>query len=414
MVAAGLSPVLAGRSATRLAELADELAAAGPAGASVTWQAADVDTPATVHALVTDPSDVLVSTVGPFTALGDPAISAAIRAGAAYVDSTGEPPFIERVFTDYHRQALVRGAHLLTAFGYDYVPGNLAGALAIKQARENGTLPVRVEIGYFVKGAFAMSSGTRASSAGVMFAPSFAFHHGRVQSERAAKSTSSFFVDGRPLDGLSVGGSEHFALPRLDSALLDVGVYLGWAGSARRPPRAPGPLSTQSPRSPAPAHCSPASPRAPPQGPPERGRMPSSAAAASRLPWHERSMDPARSSPRPGWTAQRPMSSPLTFSLGLLRSSQPRGPNPPGHSAPRMPSASRRSLTAAAGSVSNRWGRNSVPFTSSAGTFFPITHRIDSSHAFRTWVLFPDAHLVRYLQAHGKVNGGPHDLQSAS
>jgi short subunit dehydrogenase-like uncharacterized protein len=231
MVAAGLSPVLAGRSATRLAELADELAAAGPAGASVTWQAADVDTPATVHALVTDPSDVLVSTVGPFTALGDPAISAAIRAGAAYVDSTGEPPFIERVFTDYHRQALVRGAHLLTAFGYDYVPGNLAGALAIKQARENGTLPVRVEIGYFVKGAFAMSSGTRASSAGVMFAPSFAFHHGRVQSERAAKSTSSFFVDGRPLDGLSVGGSEHFALPRLDSALLDVGVYLGWAGS---------------------------------------------------------------------------------------------------------------------------------------------------------------------------------------
>ena len=235
MVAAGLSPVLAGRSAERLAELADELAAAGPAGATVTWQTADVAEPATVHALVTDSSDVLVSTVGPFTALGDPAISAAIRAGAAYVDSTGEPPFIERVFTDYHRQALVRGAHLLTAFGYDYVPGNLAGALAIKQARENGTLPVRVEIGYFVKGAFAMSSGTRASSAGVMFAPSFAFHHGRVQPERAAKSTSSFYVDGRPLDGLSVGGSEHFALPHIDPNLRDVGVYLGWFGPMTKP-----------------------------------------------------------------------------------------------------------------------------------------------------------------------------------
>ena len=76
-----------------------------------------------------------------------------------------------------------------------------------------------------------MSSGTRASSAGVMFAPSFGFHHGRVEPERAAKSTTSFSIDGRSLDALSVGGSEHFTLPRLDPSLIDIGVYLGWAGS---------------------------------------------------------------------------------------------------------------------------------------------------------------------------------------
>ncbi|MFZ4487643.1 MAG: saccharopine dehydrogenase NADP-binding domain-containing protein, partial [Candidatus Nanopelagicales bacterium] len=157
MVRAGLSPVLAGRSASRLAELVDELAALGFAESAPTWQVADVSDPASVQALVTDPSDVLVSTVGPFTSLGDPAISAAIRAGAAYVDSTGEPPFIGRVFTDYHRLALGSGARLLTAFGYDYVPGNLAGALAIASARASGSTPVRVEIGYFVQGAFAMS-----------------------------------------------------------------------------------------------------------------------------------------------------------------------------------------------------------------------------------------------------------------
>ena len=231
MVRAGLSPVLAGRSASRLAELVDDLAALDFAESAPTWQVADVSDPASVQALVTDPSDVLVSTVGPFTSLGDPAISAAIRAGAAYVDSTGEPPFIERVFTDYHRLAQGSGARLLTAFGYDYVPGNLAGALAIASARASGSTPIRVEIGYFVQGAFAMSSGTRASSAGVMFAPSFAFRHGRVQPERAAKSTTSFYIDGRPFDALSVGGSEHFTLSRLDPSLIDVDVYLGWAGS---------------------------------------------------------------------------------------------------------------------------------------------------------------------------------------
>ncbi|CAB4874364.1 MAG: KR domain-containing protein [Actinobacteria bacterium] len=231
MVRAGISPVLAGRSASRLAELADDLAAVAAPGVAATCQVADVAEPATVQALVTDPSDVLVSTVGPFTALGDPAISAAIRAGAAYVDSTGEPPFIQRVFTDYHRQAVASGARLLTAFGYDYVPGNLAGALALTQARADGAVPTRVEIGYFVQGAFAMSSGTKASSAGVMFAPSFAFRHGRIAPERAAKETSSFEIDGRLLDGLTVGGSEHYTLPRVDTALTDVGVYLGWAGS---------------------------------------------------------------------------------------------------------------------------------------------------------------------------------------
>src|SRR5205807_1941846 len=45
--------------------------------------------------------DVLVSTVGPFVRWGAPAIEAAIDAGAVYIDSSGEPAFIRRVFEDY-------------------------------------------------------------------------------------------------------------------------------------------------------------------------------------------------------------------------------------------------------------------------------------------------------------------------
>ena len=235
MVRAGLAPVLAGRSEEKLSALVAELAPYAPLDAAPTWQVADVSDQQSVDALLTGPQDVLVTTVGPFTQLGAPAITAAIRAGASYVDSTGESPFIREVFEKYGAQAEVTGARLLTAFGYDFVPGNLAGALALQQARAKGAVPTRVEIGYFVGGdSFGMSSGTKASAAAIMLAPSFAFSRGRINTERTARSTSTFQVDGKALDGLSVGGSEHFALPRLDQSLQDVGVYLGWAGKATK------------------------------------------------------------------------------------------------------------------------------------------------------------------------------------
>jgi short subunit dehydrogenase-like uncharacterized protein len=37
---------------------------------------------------------VLVSTAGPFLEVGRSVVEAAVEAGAVYLDSTGEPPFI--------------------------------------------------------------------------------------------------------------------------------------------------------------------------------------------------------------------------------------------------------------------------------------------------------------------------------
>ena len=49
---------------------------------------------------------------------------------------------------------------MLTAFGYDWVPGNLAGGLALDRAGQDA---VRVDIGYFISGKAGMSGGTMAS-----------------------------------------------------------------------------------------------------------------------------------------------------------------------------------------------------------------------------------------------------------
>src|SRR5919197_314601 len=71
--------------------------------------------------------------------------------------------------------ARASGATLITAFGYDFVPGNLAAALALERAGERAA---KVSVGYFITGGGRnfkemMSGGTAASITGVMLAPHF-------------------------------------------------------------------------------------------------------------------------------------------------------------------------------------------------------------------------------------------------
>jgi short subunit dehydrogenase-like uncharacterized protein len=220
LVARGAAPVLAARSRERVEALAVQLGGLESA-------VADVARPQTIRALL-QRGDVLVSTVGPFVRWGRPALLAAVDAGAHYIDSTGEPPFIRTVFKNHDTDAQEAGVGLLTAFGYDYVPGNLAGALALREAGERA---VSVDIGYFVGGGAQPSGGTRASAAGMLAEPAYAFAGGRLVTERTARRVHSF--DGRP--AVSVGGTEQFALPRVHPGLRDARVWLGWFGPASRP-----------------------------------------------------------------------------------------------------------------------------------------------------------------------------------
>ena len=222
----GQRPVLAARSASKLAELAGEL------GGDLDVKVADVTRPETVTALV-EKGDVMVATVGPFTKWGGPAAEAALAKGAHYLDSTGEPPFIREVFERYGPRAESAGIGMLTAFGYDWVPGNLAGALAL---RAGGGAATRVDTGYFITGSGVggMSGGTKASLAGVINAPSFGWRDGAIRPERGAARYRTFRLRNKDRPGVSVGSSEHFTLPRFHPGLHEVNAYLGWFGPASR------------------------------------------------------------------------------------------------------------------------------------------------------------------------------------
>ena len=175
---------------------------------------------------------MLVSTVGPFVKWGEPAVRAAIAAKGMYIDSTGEPPFIRRVFDEFGAPAERAGAALLTAMGYDYVPGALAGALALEEA---GLDAVRVDVGYYAFGAGDQRRhaplGGRDHARGRLRVP----RRPRCAPARIAERVRSFHVKGKDREAVSIGGAEHLTLPEAYPRLLEVNVYLGWFGALARP-----------------------------------------------------------------------------------------------------------------------------------------------------------------------------------
>lgn len=222
MVARGLAPVLAGRNR-------DALKAQAKALGGLSVRVADVADPVSVRKIVKT-GDVLVSTVGPFARYGKPALDAALAGKAHYLDSTGEPAFIRQVFEDYDARVKATGKAFVSAFGYDYVPGNTAAAAALEKA---GRKAVRVDIGYFVTDGrgFDMSQGTRASLFGAILEPGIFYNDGARQPGLGGLRSRRFDLGERMASAISVPGSECIALPSSYPRLKDVNVYLGWFGA---------------------------------------------------------------------------------------------------------------------------------------------------------------------------------------
>ncbi|KUM68162.1 hypothetical protein AQI84_39045 [Streptomyces griseorubiginosus] len=247
LLARGEKPTLAGRSRTRMLTLADRFEADLPVAE------VDVTSTADLTRLV-EPGDVVVSTIGPFMRLGMAAVTAAARAGAHYFDSTGEGTFARRVLLELDAVAAVRGATLVPAFGYDYVPGNLAGALALTKAGERAR---HVEAGYFItrsghgdellyrstlRDAYTLTTpGTRQTLVAAAAEDGFAYRSprpwaaARVVDERVGKRVRTFHYGGVKRAAMTAPGTEHLGLPEVFPRLESVEVGLGWFGRWTRP-----------------------------------------------------------------------------------------------------------------------------------------------------------------------------------
>ncbi len=139
---AGCRWALAGRNPAKLAAVRDELSAVDPALGQLPLLTADAQDPASLAAVATA-SRVVVSTVGPYLRHGEPLVAACAAAGTDYLDLTGEPEFVDRMYAAYHQQALASGARLIHCCGFDSIPHDLGAFFTVGLLPDD--LPIAVQ-----------------------------------------------------------------------------------------------------------------------------------------------------------------------------------------------------------------------------------------------------------------------------
>ncbi len=86
---------------------------------------------------------VVISTVGPYLQFGEPLVAACAEAGTDYVDLTGEPEFVDRMWLAHHQTALRTGARIVHACGFDSIPHDLGAFFTVKQLPDDEPITMR-------------------------------------------------------------------------------------------------------------------------------------------------------------------------------------------------------------------------------------------------------------------------------
>src|SRR5437588_4038541 len=141
---------------------------------------------------VAESTKVVITTVGPYILYGEPVVAACAAAGTDYVDLTGEPEFVERMWLGYHEQAKQSGARLVHSCGFDSIPYDLGALFTVQQLPEGEP----IELQGFVRAGGTFSGGTQQSA---IHAMGRLRQSAQVGKERRAKETGP---DGRRVRGV--------------------------------------------------------------------------------------------------------------------------------------------------------------------------------------------------------------------
>jgi short subunit dehydrogenase-like uncharacterized protein len=156
-----------------------------------------------------DGAFAVVSTAGPFMVVGAKPVGAAIAAGAHYLDSSGEQAFARLVHEGFGESAEERGVVLLTSFGFDYVPGDLAARLAAEKLAE----PLDEIVVAYANTGITTSRGTRTTIGHVMGQPQVAWE-GRLVPSRFGKTTRRVRFPSGERSVVEWSGTEPITVPR--------------------------------------------------------------------------------------------------------------------------------------------------------------------------------------------------------
>ena len=123
---------LAGRNQDKLDAALERLTAANPDAPRPGLLHADVSDQDSLRA-VAESARVVITTVGPYLQFGEPLVAACAATGTDYVDLTGEPEFVDRMYLAHHRTAAGSGARIVHACGFDSIPHDLGALFTLHQ-----------------------------------------------------------------------------------------------------------------------------------------------------------------------------------------------------------------------------------------------------------------------------------------
>ena len=130
----GARIALAGRSTDRLAAVREGL---GESARSWPVLSADATSPSTLEEMAAR-TQVVVTTVGPYSRYGMPLVAACAGAGTDYADLTGEAMFIRESIDLYHKQAADTGARIVHCCGFDSIPSDMSVYALYRAVRDEG------------------------------------------------------------------------------------------------------------------------------------------------------------------------------------------------------------------------------------------------------------------------------------
>jgi short subunit dehydrogenase-like uncharacterized protein len=198
----GLKWALVGRNRDKLEAVRTRLADIDAGLADLDLIVADASDPSSL-ADVAAQTRVVITTVGPYLHHGEPLVAACAQAGTDYVDLTGEPEFVDRMYVAHHATAVRSGARIVHACGFDSIPHDLGALYTVQQLKSSGPVTVRG----VVRASGMFSGGTFHSAMNAMSRPR------QMKDATSARRRA----EGKPADGRSsrpVAGK-----PRRDSEL---------------------------------------------------------------------------------------------------------------------------------------------------------------------------------------------------
>ncbi|WP_327303287.1 saccharopine dehydrogenase NADP-binding domain-containing protein [Streptomyces sp. NBC_01298] len=146
---------LAGRDLAKLERLRERLTALDPRCADLPLLRADAQDAAATRELAAS-TRVLATTVGPYVWYGAPLVAACAAAGTDYLDLTGEPEFVDRMYVEHDARARESGARIVHACGFDSIPADLGAYFTVAQLPAG--VPLTVDA--FVRSNALFSGGT--------------------------------------------------------------------------------------------------------------------------------------------------------------------------------------------------------------------------------------------------------------